>query len=156
MGRIERLELGPYTFMNCLSSFRTSSHEPAPPWGKEGALGQEILRRFNIIFNYRDEKIIFEPNSHYDEVFEFNMAGIQFTRSASGHFDIIQVITDSPAGEAGLRPGDQIIEIDGLPANQLSPDDAEQRFREEGEEVMLDIQRGNERIQLYLKLRRLI
>ncbi len=156
MGRIKYLELGPYIFTNCLSSFRTSSHEPPPPWAKEGALGQELLRRFNIIFNYKEEKIILEPNSHYDEAFEFNMAGIQFTRSESSHFEVSYVIPDSPASEAGLQSGDQIIEIDGLPADQLSSDDAEQRLREEGREVILNILREDEQMQVRLILRRLI
>ncbi|MGB2929210.1 MAG: aspartyl protease family protein, partial [Desulfobacterales bacterium] len=112
-GRIEHLRLGPYEFENLLGSFRTPDHEPAPPWEKAGALGQEILRRFNTVIDYTHERIILEPNRHFDEPFEFNMAGIQFARAAGGRFQVSRVIAGSPASEAGLEPGDHITRIDG-------------------------------------------
>jgi hypothetical protein len=156
MGRIEGLYLGPYVLKNLLTSFRTPAHEPAPPWAKAGALGQDALRRFNTIFDYTREKIILEPNSHYDEPFEFPMAGIQFTRTPHGVFQIDRVIPRSPAAEAALRAGDHIVRINGQSVNQLSADEVKQLLRKEGEKVMLDIQRGDQSLQVSLKLRRLI
>jgi predicted metalloprotease with PDZ domain len=156
MGRIEHLQLGPYVFKNLLCSFRTSAHEPAPPWAKEGVLGQGILRRFNIVFDYTHEKIILEPNGHFNESFEFNMAGIQFNRAAQDRFQISRVIPDSPASEAGLCAGDLIVQMNGQPASQFSVDDVEQLLKKEGEKLMLYIKRGKELLQLSLILRRLI
>jgi len=155
-GRIERLQLGSYMFKNLLCSFRTSAHEPAPPWAKEGVLGQGILRRFNIVFDYTHEKIILEPNGHFNESFEFNMAGIQFNRAAQDRFQISRVIPDSPASEAGLCAGDLIVQMNGRPVSQFSVDDVEQLLKKEGEKLMLDIKRGKELLQLSLILRRLI
>lgn len=155
-GRIKRLQLGSYVLENLLGSFRTSAHEPAPPWAKSGALGQGILRRFNVIFDYAHTRIILEANSHFHEPFEFNMAGIQFTRAGDGRFKVSRVIPGSPADQGGLRPGDYIVQISGRPASELSADDAEQIMRKEGEEVTLGIRRGDGSLQLRLKLRRLI
>jgi hypothetical protein len=156
MGRIDRLHLGPYVLKDLLSSFRTSDHEPAPPWGKAGALGQGVLRRFNIVFDYKHEKIIFEPNSHFNEPFEFNMAGIQVIRSTQGHFRITRVIPDSPASESDLQVGDHIVQIYGRPSHTFSTDDFEELLRKEGEEVGLDIHRGKRSLHMRVSLRRLI
>ena len=155
-GRIEDLRIGPYEFKDPLGSFRTPDHEPPPPWSKAGALGQEILRRFNVVIDYPGERMMFEPNSHYDEPFDFNMAGIQFSRDAGGAFEITRVLPESPASEAGLIQGDRISGIDGQPASELSIDQVDRLLKQEGEEVTIDIRRGAQSLQLGLKLRRLI
>ncbi|UCF79770.1 MAG: aspartyl protease family protein [Candidatus Eiseniibacteriota bacterium] len=155
-GRIKRLQFGPYVFTNLLSSFRTSDHGPAPPWERAGALGQEVLRRFNVVFDYAHSRIILEPNGHFDEPFEFNMAGIQFIRASQGGFQVTRVIPGSPASDAGLRAGDYISQINGQTAGQLGVDDAERLLRREGTEVTLDVLRGDESIHVRFTLRRLI
>ena len=155
-GRIERLQLGPYILRDLLASFRTPAHEQAPPWERSGGLGQDVLRRFNTLFDYTHGRIILEPNGHFDEPFEFNMAGIQFSRTSKGGFEVSRVVPGSPADRAGVRLGDHIIRLNGRPTSELSMDDAEQMMRQEGKAITLDIRRGNESLQLDLTLERLI
>ena len=66
---------------------------------------------------------------------------------------IHRIIEDSPAAEAGLREGDVIMAIGGRPVS--SPDQLYSMFKQEGQEYDLSIQRGGERLQVRLKLRRL-
>ncbi len=155
-GRIERLRLGPYVLENVLGSFRTPDHEPPPPWAKAGGVGQGVLRRFNTVFDYAHKRIILEPNRYFGEPFEFNMAGLQFIRATQGRLEVTRVIPSSPASEVGLLAGDQIVRINGRPASQFSQDELDRLLKQEGEEIEFDINRGEESLQLQLKLRRLM
>ena len=43
---------------------------------RSGSLGGELLRRFNIILDYKNEKVTFKKNSHFKDPFEYNKSGI--------------------------------------------------------------------------------
>lgn len=43
----------------------------------QGSLGGEILRRFDVIIDYKNSKIAFSPNIFFSEGFYYNMTGIQ-------------------------------------------------------------------------------
>ena len=155
-GRISNLQLGNITFDNVLCSFKTHENEPAPPWEKEGNLGHELLRRFNLIFDIANERMIFEPNHHLDETFEFNMAGLQFIRTHHGHLEITYVMSNSPASQLRLERGDRIIRINGKPSNQYTYDDLDDIFRSEGSIVKIAIYHAGKEKEVQLELRRLI
>jgi hypothetical protein len=155
-GRIPGVQLGGITFDNVLCSFRTQENEPRTPWEKEGNLGQGLLRRFNLLFDIPNKRIIFEPNQHLDEPFEFNMAGFQFIRTKDGHFRITHIIPNSPASQSELEEGDQIININGKPSNQYTYDDLDDILSLEGTLVKLVIfHRGKEK-EVHIELRQLI
>jgi membrane-associated protease RseP (regulator of RpoE activity) len=42
----------------------------------DGSLGGEILRRFDIVFDFPNRKIIMKPNEYFDEGFYYNMSGL--------------------------------------------------------------------------------
>ena len=155
-GRISIVQLGSIIFDNVLCSFRTEENEPSPPWEKEGNLGNELLRRFNIIFNIPSKEIILKPNHHANEPFEFNMAGFQFIRTKNGHFRITYVISDSPASQSELKEGDQIININGKPANGYTYDDFDHILSQKGKFVKLVIMRSGKEEELDIELRPLI
>jgi S1-C subfamily serine protease len=67
-----------------------------------------------------------------------------------------QVVENSPAAEAGVRPGDVISAKNDRPAAEFSLSQISKMFRQEGKEHLLEIIRGGENKQLKLKLRRLI
>ncbi|GMN11906.1 hypothetical protein MTsPCn9_32080 [Croceitalea sp. MTPC9] len=43
---------------------------------RNGSLGGEILKRFNIVFDYKNKKIFIKKNSNFNKPFQYNMAGI--------------------------------------------------------------------------------
>lgn len=43
---------------------------------RNGSLGGEVLRRFNIIFDYRNRKITLKKNSNFKKPFRYNISGI--------------------------------------------------------------------------------
>jgi hypothetical protein len=158
IGRIKELHLGQFGLKNVITTFtngpvaKCASLEKA----KHGNLGTSALRRFNVTFDYANNKMILEPNKNYNEPFEFNMAGIQYTKTGKGAFNVDRVVPNSPASESDLMSNDLIIEINGRSAQEFSYDDLFQLFEKEGEEVNLKIIRGNDRIVVSFMLRRLI
>lgn len=43
---------------------------------REGSLGGNVLRRFNMIIDYQNQKISFKKNSFFDKPFNYNMSGL--------------------------------------------------------------------------------
>ncbi len=153
LGRIQSLSLGKFTLNNVVAGFYT---EKLMPLEKNGNLGNDFLRRFNLVFDYSRKMLIIEPNSHFKDPFEAAMSGFQAEKIKSGEFVVSHVLPDSPAAEAGLLASDRIIEINGLPATLVSLDDLFKASIKEGGTLKLAIRRGDARLTVTLKLRRLI
>lgn len=43
---------------------------------RKGSLGSEVLRRFTVIMDYRNQTMTLKKNSHFDDPFYYNMAGL--------------------------------------------------------------------------------
>jgi C-terminal processing protease CtpA/Prc len=124
-----------------------------------GTIGEEILRRFKVIFDFSHNRMILEPNSHFKDPYEEDMSGISLTPEKSNDaklFRIRQVVANTPASDAGLQADDLITAIDGQPTSNFTEGRIEHMFKQEGREFTLTIKRGEKVIQLKLKLRRLI
>ena len=85
------------------------------------------------------------------EVIEIGQGGPQLKIELVG-----RVIPGSPADEAGLRLDDRIVRIDGEPSDRLGMDEVEKMLKTEGDEVTVDVRRGNESHRYRVRLRRLI
>lgn len=44
--------------------------------GRNGSLGGEVLKRFNITFDYKNEKLMLTKNSNFNKLFQYNISGI--------------------------------------------------------------------------------
>ncbi len=72
---------------------------------------------------------------------EFGGLGIEVGRE-DGYIKVISPIDDTPADRAGIEAGDLIIQIDGHPLRQLTPEEAANMMRgEPGTEVTVTISR---------------
>ena len=155
MGRLKSLEVGRFAITNPLTGF-TEVGEIADA-GKAGNIGGGFLRRFRVIFDYSRKRMILEPNSRLTEVDEFDMSGAALT-SEPPAFTVIKVVRlrpDSPAAQAGLKPQDVIIAVDGQSATTLNVIKLRKMFRVE-REYLLKVKRGEQILEVKLKLRRLI
>jgi hypothetical protein len=75
-----------------------------------GLVGNDLLRRFNLIINYSVNEIHMLPNNHYTDPFDYSYTGLGIY-NVDGQIRIEDVIESSPGEKAGLKPGDIIVAI---------------------------------------------
>ena len=83
---------------------------------RNGILGNMLLHRFILVFDYFREKVYLRPQRRYNKGFRYDRSGLTLIASGVGlnNFLISNILPHSPAAEAGLEVGDQIIGINGL------------------------------------------
>jgi len=86
-----------------------------------GNIGQDILSRFNVHFDYRRQHMVLMPRAH-PPAWHYGMAGFRAekTKEHPDRFNVINVMPASPAQAAGLKQGDAIVAANGKPAGKLS------------------------------------
>lgn len=142
--RLQSLRLGDYTLTNAFAEF-----EPATSSTRQGDiagfLGGPILSRFNSTFDVAGKRLWIEPNSSYPNRFlppgpaRSGMAVLP----PGQDWIVLDVLQNSPAAEAGVRRGDRLRELDGVPLSSLKPDVVKHAFRAEpGTQIKLRLQTG--------------
>lgn len=83
-------------------------------------------------------------------------AGLDVGAPMSGRLRVLRVVEGSPADEAGVLEGDEIVSIDGDAVTVADRDRVRARFREHGKERKVVLKRDGTTIEVTLKLRRLV
>jgi Aspartyl protease/PDZ domain len=160
VGRINRFQINKFVFNNMLTSFPDHADIGAKvSVGRNGNLGNELLKRFNLIIDYSRSRMTLRPNNNYKEPFEHDMCGLELVASGTSYnrFVIAKVEPGSPAEAADLRPGDEILFIENTPANTLSLTKLDRYFRSrDGYRLTLVLSRQNHLIFRFVTLKRKI
>lgn len=156
VGRVNSLQLGRFRFDNPVTGFPqrgTFGRE-----GKAGNIGAAMMRRFKVIFDYSRQRMMLEPNKNYAEPFEFDMSGLQLITDSPvfKSVKVRRVIENSPAAEAGIKPDDEIMTINGRPAAAYRLMQLREMLKHEGQTFEFEIKRGDQLLKLKFKTRRLI
>ncbi|MGH2552138.1 MAG: aspartyl protease family protein [Chitinophagaceae bacterium] len=107
---IKEVKLGPYRFRNVpIFIFDDVNNVTSYPY-MGGLIGNDILRRFNVILNYDKSDIYIVPNSHYNDAFDYSYSGVELYL-VDGQILVGDVAKGSPAELAGLKEGDQVLAV---------------------------------------------
>lgn len=163
LGRIEGLRLGRHELQNIIASFPDSSSfgmRLVNTTDRQGNVGCELLRRFQVTFNYPEQYIVLKPVKRLlREQFEHDMSGLEL--KAKGErlrtYYIEKIMADSPADMAGLQEGDEVMFINSELASGLSISDVHKSLqRGDGKEVTLVVRRSGQFIVASFALKRMI
>jgi PDZ domain-containing protein/aspartyl protease len=123
--------------------------------GIDGIIGNRILKRFNVIFDYPRSLIYLEPNANMNRRYSLNVSGFSvFFKEGKPY--VKNVIERSPASRAGLKNGDEIVAIEGIIITKLEPSVIRTYFDQEGKKIKLVIRRGSKLKYTEIKLKALI
>jgi predicted metalloprotease with PDZ domain len=116
---LREFRLGPYRFKNVPvnifdDEFNVTSY---PHLG--GLIGNDLLRRFNVVINYEQREFHLLPNTHFHDNFDYSYSGLELYM-VDGVIIIGDVAKDSPAEKAGLQEGDTVIAINKNFSQNLS------------------------------------
>ena len=107
---VKELKIGPYRFRNVPTYIFEDTYNVTSYPYLGGLIGNDILRRFNVIFNYQKRDIHLVPNSHFRDPFDYSYSGIELY-FIDGRIEIGSVAVGSPAEQAGIKEGDVVIAI---------------------------------------------
>ena len=91
---------------------------------RNGSIGGEVLKRFNMVFNYPKGEIILKENSYFKKPFKYNMSGIELIHAGMRY--VADQITDGKgvlkSGEKENSFGDVQILFEGTTRLSLVPE----------------------------------
>ena len=158
LGRVPTIQLGPFTLKNSLAVFFQDKRGILASPEFDGVIGGEILRRFRVVFDYSRNQMFLEANRYFSEPYEYDMSGALLIAEGTEFniFKVRQLIENSPAMTAQLHEGDVIAAVDGKPASKLTLEQVRQMFKKEGRTYLLSVKRGDQELQIRIRLQKLV
>ena len=161
VGRMDSVFIEDFGFQAMLVSapFEGAYNKVIKRGARVGTFGGDLLTRFNVTFDYFNEKVYLKKGREYYDDFEFDMSGLTIN-SVGENLDTLMVISvdqNTPAALADIREGDIIHSINGrnLRSHRLSDIFALLRSRD-GKKIVVQIVRDGEKIRKKFYLRRAI
>jgi hypothetical protein len=154
--RLPSVEFAGYKLDKPLVAFMHTAPGPSLS-ANDGYVGNSLLHRFTVIFDYSRWRVIFEPNSSFGDPFKGNMTGIKADPESDVAlgFEVVYVEERSAAAKAGVRSGDRIVEINGVRCSTLLFESFREMFTEEGAPFTLKLERDGKKIEVAFQSPRL-
>jgi len=115
---IKELKVGPYRFRRVPTFLFKDEYNVINYPFVGGLLGNDILRRFNITFNYAKQQVHIVPNLHYKDDFDYAYSGLSIYY-IDDKIVVDDVVPSSPADKAGFKKEDIIVAINGNASNNI-------------------------------------
>jgi len=154
--RMQSIKIGDFVIPAPLTTLSSAKAGALSSEKTAGNIGGGILKRFTVIFDYGNKRMILEPNADFAYEDNLDMAGLWLTRE-NDSTKVDFVVDGSPAGNAGIKEGDVIVSVNGQPAKDLSLRDIRQTLMSgAGNTVALTISSEGKERNIDLTLQKLI
>jgi len=160
VGRIKSIGLGSYTLDNVIANFPDpNSYSDSIKVGnvyRNGAIGGEILSRFNVVFDFPEEKLYLKKNASFKKNFYYNLSGVTLKAKGSqlNTFEVTEVRDQSPSQISGILPGDIVLSLNGISTRELDLNVINGLLNSKpGRKVRLEISRNGEKFKKEIELK---
>jgi hypothetical protein len=150
---VKMLQVGRYRFRNVPTYLYSDEFNVTSYPNVGGLLGNDLLRRFNLILNYPKRQIYLTPNSHFNDRFDYSYTGMA-AYYVDGMIMVDDIIKGSPADKAGILKDDVIIAVNKNFSNNIMQ--YKDILQTERERIKLIIKRKAVLIELYIKPKSLL
>jgi hypothetical protein len=137
---IKKFRIGHYNFRNMpVYIFGDTYNVTSYPF-LAGLIGNDLLRRFNMVVNYGKSEIHLTPNASYKEPFDYTYTGFNMYQE-EGTVYVTDVMPGSPAAKVGLQEGDVIVALGNKFAGDLQ--DYKNLIKDPGSKLKILFSRNN-------------
>ncbi|HWW62401.1 MAG TPA: PDZ domain-containing protein, partial [Thermoanaerobaculia bacterium] len=155
--RIPSLQIGTADVTSVVARLSTQTAGALASDRMDGLIGGQLLARFNVTFDYSRSVMLLEKTAAFARADRWDGTGMWLGQRGD-IFEVLDVIANGPAANAGLRVGDEVLAIDGRRAAALSlPAERLRLYADDTPRtIALTVRRGADEKQVTLKLRRLV
>ena len=118
-----------------------------------GIIGNDLLKRFNIILNYPEGHIYLRPNRHFLDSFNYSNTGLAIYQ-VDNKVEVIDIVPNSPGDKAGFQKGDVIYGVDKILMKNIQT--IKLALQNAGATVNVIIFRDGDLMELKLKIKNIL
>ena len=150
---IKEVKVGPYHFHNVPTYIFDDDYNVTSYPNLGGLLGNDILRRFNVILNYDRRDIYLLPNSHYRDMFDYSYTGLSIYW-IEGEVRVGDVMKNSPAEKAGFQADDVVVAMNNNFTNNIQV--YKNMLQNVGDKIKVVVKRNGALQELNLKVKSIL
>lgn len=144
LARVPAMQLGPFRLGSAAIALTTAATGARASTEYAGIVGNAILGRFRVTFDYARRRMLLEPVAELSATFTEDASGLRLRATPPGFqsFSVSRVLPGSPAAEAGLRAGDVVTFVNERPASTYTLASLLETLRQSGRTCEVTIRRG--------------
>lgn len=154
--RIKSIQIGSFLIEEPICGLSLAEEGAFKSEKTQGNIGDGILKRFKVILDYEERKIILEKNDSFDKKDELDKSGLLIVWK-EGKFLIQNIFEDSPAKKAKIEPGEEIISINDEPVSRYTLSQLRDLLTgKDGTKIKLQLKKDDKLREVSFKLKSLI
>jgi PDZ domain len=119
LGRLQNVEIAGMPLNNLIADFTAQTQGAFAAPFMAANLGGNLLRRFDITFDYGKQTMTLVPNATFNDPDQYERSGL-FLVTQSGKVIVANARPGTPASDAGIVRGDVITTVDGSPVSSMT------------------------------------
>ncbi|MEP1032713.1 aspartyl protease family protein [Ekhidna sp.] len=146
-GRVMNFGFGTFDFSKMPIGISSAKHGIQNNKKVAGIIGNKVLKRFNITFDYSRETIYFVKNRNFEDAFKVNASGLYLQMSEDMNKVLVhRVYNDSPAKVGGIKKDAEILKVNGKEVSEYTLPELRELLEQVNEDVELTLwQMGEEK-----------
>ncbi len=159
-GRIDGIWVGPLILPQPIVAYPNSEiiDQLISSNDRNGTIGAEILRRFEVTIDYRNSRLTLRPTYKLKDEFNYNMSGMEVINPMPGFpiYTITDIRENSPAYFAGLKVNDQILSLNNSNHRSLELNDINLLLQsKENKKIRVKVLRDGEELETSFELKKM-